>query len=537
MMNDLNFLQTALSQHASGQIIYGNPVEAEFASGSITYGVPVGAEYASIAIQVTDFAQLVGTTLTVDGTVLTEGVEFTAAVDNNTTGASIASAIDALGNWTAAGTGTVTAKWSVRGTIGNGKTVTSNALGGIDIAGTGLSGVTASGVNGDEITVGGTKFTCVVGTAGANEFSSIVELEALVEAVANLNSSENGTVISITYATRGTTGNSIGLVLGVSNAGTMSVSAATLTGGLNGDTITVDGQLFTAVASAPGANEFSNITELEVLIEALAGINSSVSSGIITVQANEPGVAGNAITLALGVSNAGTMAISGATLSGGVASTVTDDLQLDAGAEVVKLFLEVANLTSGATLTVTPQTSIDNDDWQDLPAIIISANGDYREEISDLLTFFRVKFVLDEGSAVSPSVDLTMQAQPGEADTEREHDFAIPSALATSGVVKAAPGKFYGISGYIDETAPTADVFLYVYDALTVPANGALDATKLLMPPLKINQVNGLDTEFSFDYDGKFKRASTGIVWFLSTTGGLTKTLAGAYAMPTIETE
>lgn len=305
----------------------------------------------------------------------------------------------------------------------------------------------------------------------------------------------------------------------------------------NGDTVIVNGNTFTKVASAPGAGQFSSISELEALIEALASINSSQDGTTVTINADTPGTAGNAITLALGGSNAGTMAISGATLTGGVDETYTGYLQIDEESAIVKAFIQVAGLTSGATVTITPQTSLNTDDWIDLPAIVLTANGDTREEIEDVLTYNRMKIVVDKGSSTSPTVDLTMTTIGAPASPERDHDFDIPSALAASGVVKTTKGKFYSINGYIDETAPTADLFLYVYDAVSVPANGALTASLLLMPPLKINQASGLDTEVSFDYSGKFKRATNGIVWFLSTTGGLTKTLAGAYAMLTVETE
>lgn len=538
MMNDLNYLVDELVQYAEGSITYGNPVEAEFASGSITYGAPVAGVFASIAMSIVDYTQLVGTTITIDGVVLTEGVDFTAAVDNNTTGTSLAAAIDALPNWTASGPGLVTATWVARGIVGNGKSVVSNAPGGIDIAGTGLSGVSSGGVNGDTIAVGGSTFTCVSSAPGASEFTDIVGLEALVEAVANVNSSQNGTVISITYATRGVAGNAITLVLGVANAGTMAVSGATLSGGLDGDTVSVNGTLCTAVASAPGANEFSNITELEVLVEAIAGINSSVTSGVINISADDSGVGGNAITLELGGANAGTMTISGATLTGGVDSTVTDSLQLDAGTEVVKLFLDVTDLTSGATLTVTPRTAPDNDNWQDLEPIVISANGEYTEEVSGLLGYFDVQFVINDGSATSPTVAISMKAIQAQADTEREHDQYISSALESDGVAKNAPGRFYGYAGRLDETAPSDDYFLFVYDAPTVPGDGALDATKLLALPKKIGHTTGTDTEFNFSYnDNSFKRARFGICFFLSTTDDLTKTLAGDYVKLVMETE
>lgn len=536
MMNDLNYLSNGLTQYAEGSITYGVPVGADYADGTITYGAPVGSANAGLYIDVVDYTQLVGKTVTIDGTALVEGVDWTAATDNNTTGTSLAAAIDALGNWIASGPGHVVISYATKGTVGNGKSVTTDAVGGIDINGAGVAGSTSSGgVDGDTIAVDGNTFTCVASAPGANEFQNIAGLKNLIDALGSVNATNDATTITVTAAARGAAGNAITMTLGGANAGTMAVSAATLAGGLDGDTVIVNGSTFTCVASAPGASQFSSISELEALIEALASINSSQDGTTITINADTPGAAGNAITLALGGSNAGTMAISGATLTGGVDATYTDTLQLHPNAEVVKLFVEIANIAgSGATVTITPQTSPDASDWQDLPTIVLTANGDTIEEITGLLTYFRLKIVM---TGTSPSADITIQAQPSEADTEREHDFYISSALEASAVVKSSRARFYGIAGRVDETAPTDDYFVFVYDAAAVPADGALTAGNLLMVPRKINHVSGTDTEFSFSYDGSFKKATNGIVVFLSTTDDLTKTLAGAYMKVNVEHE
>ncbi len=87
-----------------------------------------------------------------------------------------------------------------------------------------------------------------------------------------------------------------------------------------GDTVVIDGTTCTCVAAAPGANEFSNITELEALVDAVSGVNSYADATAIHISASAGGTAGNSITLAVGVGNTGTMAVSGATLSGGAAT-------------------------------------------------------------------------------------------------------------------------------------------------------------------------------------------------------------------------
>ena len=82
----------------------------------------------------------------------------------------------------------------------------------------------------------------------------------------------------------------------------------------NGDTVTVDGHTFTKVASAPGATEFTNIAELNTLINALNNVDSTSNGTVITVSAKSIGVAGNTITLA---KTGSALSLSGALLTGG----------------------------------------------------------------------------------------------------------------------------------------------------------------------------------------------------------------------------
>lgn len=56
-----------------------------------------GVSYLPADVSILDYAALTGAEVIIDGTTLTEGVEWTAATDNDTTAASLASAIDAIG--------------------------------------------------------------------------------------------------------------------------------------------------------------------------------------------------------------------------------------------------------------------------------------------------------------------------------------------------------------------------------------------------------------------------------------------------------
>lgn len=100
-----------------------------------------------------------------------------------------------------------------------------------------LDGVKASGTvtygspsNGDTITVDGNEFTKVASSPGADEFSSISELTALIQALSSVNATDNGTIITIVAATSGTDGNSITLA---KTGAALTLSDTTLLGGLD----------------------------------------------------------------------------------------------------------------------------------------------------------------------------------------------------------------------------------------------------------------------------------------------------------------
>lgn len=384
-------------------------------------------------------------TITVNGTVLTANVDFTAETSNDATATNLAVAVAALANITAAAVGAVvTVTADNEGTAGNAYTLATSNVAAATVAGATLTG----GVNGDTVIVNGTTCTCVASAPGANEFSSIVELEALVEAIALIDSSQNGTVVTVQAATAGAAGNSLTLALGGSNTGTMTISGATLTGGydnltitvngnalvqgtnftaetsnavtatnlaaaidalanvaaaavsstvtitaeaegttansynlltssapaatvsgatlsggVNGDTVVLQGTTFTCVTSSPGAQEFTNITELEALCEAVAGFDSSQDGTTVTIYWNTPGTAGNAKTLALGGSNAGTMAISGGTFSGGADASYTSPFVVRGETEM-EMTVQIDTLAgSSPTVDVTPQVSADGINW------------------------------------------------------------------------------------------------------------------------------------------------------------------------------
>lgn len=160
----------------------------------------------------------------------------------------------------------------------------------------------------DTVIVAGTTFTCVAAAPGANEFSSISELTALIDALATVDATDNGTIITIVAHTAGTAGNAITLALGT-NTGTLAISGALLTGGINAATVNVNG---TTLVESTDFNAVSSnnqtATNLAAAIDALSLVAAGAVGAVVTVTADAVSSAGNSYVF--------TKTGSGLTLSG-----------------------------------------------------------------------------------------------------------------------------------------------------------------------------------------------------------------------------
>ena len=204
---------------------------------------------------------------------------------------------------------------------------------------------------GDTVTVNGLVYTAVAGAKANNTKFSIDtgnnETAAdLADSITN--DSRTGTLNDVTATSStnvvtcqqtvgGAGGNNT--TLASSNGVRLAVSGATFTGGVNADTVTVNGLVYTAVAGAKANNtEFSidtsdnaAATDLAASITADARTPVTVPSidqtavavgAVVTITASTPGTGGNSIDLSS--SNGTRLAVSGAFLAGGAAAdTVT----------------------------------------------------------------------------------------------------------------------------------------------------------------------------------------------------------------------
>lgn len=174
-----------------------------------------------------------------------------------------------------------------------------------------------------EFLIGATDEDTATNLATAINLTADAGIDGIVTATAA------GTVVTIAAVTAGAAGNNIALAVGQAS---ITRSGATLTGGSDADTITVNGVVFTAVSGAPAANQFQVNADNNVVATNLRNaINASVSAGVagvinatsalkvVTIAAVTPGTAGNALTLTESSGGPIVLAPGTGVLAGGIA--------------------------------------------------------------------------------------------------------------------------------------------------------------------------------------------------------------------------
>lgn len=205
-------------------------------------------------------------------------------------------------------------------------TMSSTSLGAVAASGTLTINVNPTagdtvGVNGQTITFRASGAVANEVNIGASATATATALAAVLTNVTGVNASAAGAVVTITAEALGTAGNSIALA-NPSNGASITRSGATLTGGAAAHSVTIGGNAFAFVASAPGAGEVligasvtTAATNLAAAINALADFNATSAAGVVTISAAVAGEDGNLYALTKTGAN---VAVSAATLTGGV---------------------------------------------------------------------------------------------------------------------------------------------------------------------------------------------------------------------------
>lgn len=353
------FLEALAAGHRVGSVVAGvDDGDAVAASGSFSVS---GASHGAQATGSYALSNVGGTAAS--GTVTVSGVDGTAAsntvtlgggagdvtivtdgtsvgpvafnTDDATTATDAITALNANGTFAAkatassGGSGVITITWDTKGTVGNSKTLTASRTAGT--ATVGGNGTTLGGGQDNEVTVtvdGTAVVTPTTNLSNDDAASAIAaDLEGDATFAAKATATALNNVVTITWDTKGTIGNSKTLVAATSATGTATASGATLSGGEQGAvTLTING-------TAVGPTDTTNLTDTAAATAVAAAVEANGTLGPLLAAVGDgadveltwgtQGTVGNAVTLAAGVSATGTATRSGATLSGGTDTSVT----------------------------------------------------------------------------------------------------------------------------------------------------------------------------------------------------------------------
>lgn len=224
-------------------------------------------------------------------------------------------------------------------------------------------------------------------------------------------------VVTVTAELVGVAGNAITMSVDSGDEDGVELSGATLEGGQDAATFTIDNTVFTEGAGEEWVAETDNETTAENIMDAIIASAETVDAVLdeedpttVIVYWDAPGTVGN--DKALLSSDEVNLAVSGATLSGGVSATYSEEFIYGKfNPQTVEFNVTVSNF-SGTNITITPQFASGavngNVTWIDGTALAaFTADGAKRGEETNPLERCRFKCVLT-GTNPTADVDITV---------------------------------------------------------------------------------------------------------------------------------
>lgn len=301
-------LVSASANDVGGKVATGtftfvdNSVLAGTDEGTVTIvdWAKANGEKATGKITITGFAQLAGKTITVDNTVLTEGVDFDAEVSNEKTARNILAALAAENAVTASvntGSAAIVIEAAAIGTAGNSIALATNATGGITLSGSTLAGgkaVLTVSVGADDL-VAGTDFDAEV-----DNDTTATNLAAAIDALTGVTATADGAVVTIVDDVAGVV---TSITLATSNTSAATVSGAELAGGSDLLTLTVNAVDFVAgvdfevgATKEETAQNFVDALNASEDVGITGLVTASLAGAVVTVSAVAQGTAANSYT-------------------------------------------------------------------------------------------------------------------------------------------------------------------------------------------------------------------------------------------------
>ena len=219
----------------------------------------------------------------------------------------------------------------------------------------------------DTVTINGLKYTAVAGakedntefsidtgdTECALDLSASINADVRVGTLGTVTASPTADTVTITTSVAGVAGDAVTMT---ETGSTITLSGAVLDGGVDADTCTINGLVYTAVSGTKAdATEFSTDTSddatatdlaasitADVRVGTIGKCSATATTDTVTAVTNVIGTPGNATTLVS--SDGATLAVSGATFSGGTFAAITKLSQTTNQAALVGANIEVKGL-------------------------------------------------------------------------------------------------------------------------------------------------------------------------------------------------
>ncbi len=441
---------------ATATIQFNTALANQFSTATVTAATVVGADFATATI--TAATAIEGNTAIVNGLVYTgvtgtkaDFTEFSVDTGNDETAADLADSItndarsgDVDDVTATSASAVVTVKSTVRGTDGNTIPLSSSGAT-LAVSGAFLTG----GAIGDFFTANGLVYTGVVGTKDDNTQFSVDTSDTaagidIVDSITNdtrpgttgdLSATESTGVVTFTTDVLGTGGDAITLTS--SDGGTLAVSGATFSGGVDADEIDINDLTYTAIEGSKGgdntlfsidtsndaaATDLADSIDNDARAGGLYDLTATAATDTVTAVSTVGGTAGNAITLTS--SDAGRLLTSGATFTGGlddaeITMITVNSIDIMSGAETSIEDTDV--LATQVAANITAHTSTPNYSAVAVGALITITPDDEDTDVNG--------YVVASTPVKATTTDINMAGADADIDTGAGVPFASWSVL------------------------------------------------------------------------------------------------------------
>lgn len=279
---------------------------------------------ASNTITVSSNTALTHAILTVNGTQLIEGRDWTMTATSTGTAVAIKNLLDSFPGMDASTASSVVyTTAAVAGVAGNAFTITSSTPAALTVGSANFTGGRNNGLNNAVLTVNGTQYrngylwTSLDANGIDNSTMTATSLASLLNHLTGISAQALSSVVTATATTAGTAGNSF--TMSSSTSG-MVVASANFTGGRATTTVTINGTVLTnGVDWTTGATSSATAKSISDAIAASSSLNTIITStwsaaAVVTATASVSGTVGN---YAWSTNNTASLTLTNSSLYGG----------------------------------------------------------------------------------------------------------------------------------------------------------------------------------------------------------------------------